>query len=183
VGLTEAANLALRRYSKGMLQRVGLAQALINDPALVILDEPMSGLDPLGRKDVRELIAGLRRSGKTVVLSSHILSDVEMLADRVAILVRGRTVDTGPLHRLLDPRVLSTEVVLAQVSPELEAELGQRGHELTRSGDQLQILVPGSDGVDSLLDLARSRGARVQLVMPRKESLEDLVVKQVRAQS
>ena len=96
-----------------MLQRVGLAQALINDPELVILDEPLTGLDPLGRKDLRELIAELREQGKTVVLSSHILSDVELLADRVAIMVKGRTVDSGPLHELLDARVLSTEIVMS----------------------------------------------------------------------
>ncbi len=183
VGLADAATLALRRYSKGMLQRVGLAQALVNDPSLVILDEPMSGLDPLGRKDVRELIAGLRRAGKTVLLSSHILSDVELLADRVAILVKGRTVDTGPLHQLLDARVLSTELVLSRVSAELESELRQRGTELTHAGDSLQVLIPGDEEqVNAVLDLARSRGARVQQLLPRKESLEDVVVKQARAQ-
>ena len=82
VGLTKSAKMALRRYSKGMLQRVGLAQALINDPDLVVLDEPLTGLDPLGRKQLRELIEGLRVAGKTIVLSSHVLSDVEALADR-----------------------------------------------------------------------------------------------------
>jgi ABC-2 type transport system ATP-binding protein len=184
VGLADAADLALRRYSKGMLQRVGLAQALVNDPELVILDEPMSGLDPLGRKDVRELIASLRRAGKTVLLSSHILSDVELLADRVAILVKGRTVDTGPLHQLLDARVLSTELVLSQVTAELESELRQRGAEVTRAGEAVQALVAGDEEqVNAVLDLARSRGARVQQLLPRKESLEDVVVKQVRAQS
>jgi ABC-2 type transport system ATP-binding protein len=184
VGLSDAADLALRRYSKGMLQRVGLAQALVNDPALVILDEPMSGLDPLGRKDVRELIAGLRRAGKTVLLSSHILSDVELLADRVAILVKGRTVDTGPLHQLLDARVLSTELILSQVGAELEGELRQRCTEVTRAGESVQALIAGDEEqVNSVLDLARSRGARVQQLLPRKESLEDVVVKQVRAQS
>jgi ABC-2 type transport system ATP-binding protein len=181
VGLAESGDLALRRYSKGMLQRVGLAQALVNDPALVILDEPMSGLDPLGRKEVRELIAGLRRSGKTVLFSSHILSDVELLADRVAILVRGRTVDTGPLDKLLDARVLSTEIVLTGVSGELIGELRQHASEISEAGKSVQLLTTGNEEeVNAILDLARRRGARVQMVLPRKESLEDVVVKQAK---
>ncbi len=182
VGLTEAADLALRRYSKGMLQRVGVAQALVNDPALVVLDEPMSGLDPLGRKDLRELIADLRAQGKTVVLSSHILSDVELLADRVAILVRGRTVDTGPLDRLLNARILSTEVVVSRPSLDLLTELGKLGHAVVQSGDTVQVTVRGSEVVDPLIDPVRRHGSSVLSVAPRKESLEDVVVRQVKAQ-
>src|SRR6476659_8847090 len=90
VSLAEARHRQLRKFSKGMLQRIGLAQALIHDPELVILDEPMSGLDPIGRKEVRDLILGLRDQGKTVFFSSHIISDVEMICDRVGILARGR---------------------------------------------------------------------------------------------
>ncbi len=183
VGLAGAADLALRRYSKGMLQRVGLAQALIHDPELVVLDEPMSGLDPLGRKDVRELIVELRRAGKTVLLSSHILSDVELLADRVAILVRGRTVDTGPLHQLLDARVLSTEVVVEGATPALLEEIGRLGHPVVSSPASALITVSEATGVDPLLDLVHRHGGRIYSVMPRKESLEDVVVKQARAQS
>jgi ABC-2 type transport system ATP-binding protein len=183
VGLAHAAELALRRYSKGMLQRVGVAQALINDPELVILDEPMTGLDPLGRKDLRELIASLRADGKTVLLSTHILSDVELLADRVAILVAGRSVATGPLHRLLDARLLSTELVVANASEELLAALAPLGHELRRAGDSVQLTVRGNDPVDPLIDLVRRHGASVREVVPRKESLEDVVVKLVREET
>src|ERR671939_892769 len=93
-------NKQLRKYSKGMLQRVGLAQALVNDPAIVFLDEPMSGLDPIGRREVRDLIAGLRAAGVTVFMCSHILSDIEVLCDRVAILSRGRLAETGRLEEL-----------------------------------------------------------------------------------
>jgi ABC-2 type transport system ATP-binding protein len=181
VGLTRAADLALRRYSKGMLQRVGLAQALINDPQLVILDEPLTGLDPLGRKDVRELIARLRDEHKTVVFSSHILPDVELLADRVAIIVRGRTVSVGPLHELVDARTISTEVVFGQPSDELAAELKTAGHELARIGETAQVVVEGDVGVGPLIDLIRKHGAPVLMVTPRKESLEDVVVRQARA--
>ena len=88
VGLTAAADSRLRTYSKGMLQRIGIAQALVHDPSVVFLDEPMSGLDPIGRKEVRDLILRLRAAGKTVFMSTHILSDVEMVCDRVAIIVR-----------------------------------------------------------------------------------------------
>jgi ABC-2 type transport system ATP-binding protein len=181
VGLTRAADLALRRYSKGMLQRVGLAQALINDPELVILDEPLTGLDPLGRKDVRELIARLRGQRKTVVFSSHILPDVELLADRVAIIVRGRTVSVGPLHELVDARTISTEVVFGQPSAELAAALKTAGHELSRIGETAQVVVQGDASVGPLIDLIRSHGAPVLMVTPRKESLEDVVVRQARA--
>src|SRR6266849_9697408 len=106
VGMTHAKDLQLRKFSKGMLQRVGVAQALINDPELVVLDEPMSGLDPIGRKEIRDLILELRAEGKTVLYSTHILSDVELTCDRVAIVVRGRLRDSGPLDKLLSPRLL-----------------------------------------------------------------------------
>jgi len=181
VDLTRAADLALRRYSKGMLQRVGIAQALINDPELVILDEPLTGLDPLGRKDLRELIADLRRQGKTVLLSSHILADVEMLADRVAILVRGRTVNTGPLHELLDARILTTDVVIKTPSEELVAALQQAGHTVLRVGDSAQVTLTNEQAVDPVLQLVQQHQASIHAVTPRKESLEDLVVRQAKA--
>ena len=178
VGLARAADLALRRYSKGMLQRVGLAQALINDPEVVILDEPMSGLDPLGRKQVRELIAALRTEGKTVIFSSHILSDVELLADRAAILVRGRTVATGPIDRLVPARLLSTEIVVAEPSDALEAALAEAGHALARVGDNGQLVLGEAVDPGPVIDLLRAQGAKIVSVTPRKESLEDVVVHQ-----
>ncbi len=100
VGLGDERSRPLRQYSKGMLQRVGLAQALVNEPELVILDEPMSGLDPIGRRDVRELILELRDEGRTILFSSHILSDAELLCSRVGILAKGRLVATGTLADL-----------------------------------------------------------------------------------
>ncbi len=181
VGLAHAADMALRRYSKGMLQRVGIGQALINDPELVILDEPLTGLDPLGRKDLRTLIADLRERGKTVVLSSHILSDVELLADRVAILVKGRTVDSGPLHELLDARVLNTEIVMSGGRDDLLAVLEQAGHQAERIGETVRVIIEGDEAVGAVLELAREHDARIREVAPRKESLEDLVVKQAEA--
>src|SRR3954453_6721891 len=108
VGIGAERRLQLRKFSKGMLQRLGIAQALVNDPELVISDEPMSGLDPLGRKEIRDLIVELKHEGKTVLFSTHILSDVELVCDRVAMIVGGRMRDVGPLQRLLSPRLLHT---------------------------------------------------------------------------
>ena len=181
VQMTQAGDMALRRYSKGMLQRIGLAQALINDPDLVILDEPLTGLDPLGRKDLRQLIANLREQGKTVVLSSHILSDVEMLADEVVILVRGKTVNRGKLHDLLDARIISTEVVLGEATPELLEALSADGFAPEEVGGSLRMVLNENENTQRILELAREHGARVDAVSPRKESLEDLVVKLAKA--
>ncbi|HEX4456591.1 MAG TPA: ABC transporter ATP-binding protein [Polyangia bacterium] len=165
LGRAGAMGLSLRKYSKGMLQRLGVAQALINEPELVVLDEPMSGLDPIGRKEIRDLIVELKREGKTVLFSTHILSDVELICDRVAMMVGGRMRDVGPLQQLLSPRLLHTELVLAggdQVEPELTK------------------LPPDAD-VDAAVRDALAAGKHVVSLMPRRESLEDLFVREVDA--
>ncbi len=161
VGLARAGDLALRKYSKGMLQRLGIAQALINEPELVVLDEPMSGLDPIGRKEIRDLIVELKHEGKTVLFSTHILSDVELVCDRVAIVVGGRMRDVGPLKQLLSPRLIDTEVVL----------------EKDGAVEPLR-LAPDAD-VDAALRDALAAGKKIVSVTPRKESLEDLFVREV----
>src|SRR5215475_4630359 len=126
VGIGKERRLQLRKFSKGMLQRVGIAQALINDPELVILDEPMSGLDPLGRRDVRSLILRLRDRGCTVFFSSHVLSDAEALCNRVAILAKGRLVATGRLTEMLALRARGWELVIAGASDALVAGVAPR---------------------------------------------------------
>src|SRR6266705_810787 len=123
VGLAGRADRPIRRFSKGMVQRLGLAQALIGDPHTVILDEPMSGLDPIGRKDVRDIILGLRDEGRTVLFSTHILSDVEAICDRVGILVEGRLTDCGALADLEAPGARAVELVVENASPDLVARL------------------------------------------------------------
>ena len=163
VGLADAGGLPLRKYSKGMLQRLGLAQALVNDPELVVLDEPMSGLDPIGRKEIRDLIVSLRAEGKTVFFSTHILADAELICDRCAILVRGTLRDVGPLDELLSPRLLHTELVLERAGVKEERRLD-----------------PGED-VDAYLQSAITGGAKIVSVNPRKERLEDLFVREVAA--
>ena len=161
VGLGRAGGRPLRKYSKGMLQRLGIAQALINNPELVVLDEPMSGLDPIGRKEIRDLIVDLKREGKTVLFSTHILSDVELICDRVAMVVGGRMRDVGPLSQLLSPRLLHTEVVLEHAG----------------AAEALR-LAPDAD-VDAALGEALAAGKHVVSVTPRRESLEDLFVREV----
>src|SRR6188472_3831345 len=132
VGLGAERRLPLRKFSKGMLQRVGIAQALINEPELVFLDEPMSGLDPLGRREIRELILRLRDRGCTVFFSSHVLSDAEALCSRVAILARGRLITAGRLTDMLAFQIHGWELVLSHVSEELVQALERAGRRLVR---------------------------------------------------
>jgi ABC-2 type transport system ATP-binding protein len=176
VGLAGRERLALRKFSKGMLQRVGLAQAIQHDPELVILDEPMSGLDPLGRRDVRDLILSLRDAGKTVLFSTHILQDVEMICDRVAILVQGRLRSSGRLEELIRHEVRSFEVSVRGVDPErLRARL------ISRDERHCLLEVPDVDGLSRLLSAVQEQGGEVDSVFPRGDTLEDLFLEQVRS--
>jgi ABC-2 type transport system ATP-binding protein len=180
VGLEQGRGRPLRKFSKGMLQRVGIAQALMGEPELVVLDEPMTGLDPLGRKEIRDLILELKHEGRTVFFSTHILPDVEMTCDRVAMIFAGRLRSVGPLSSLLSARLLSTEVVLGAGAgglPVLPAGARQR-----QSPDGVAVeLVEGAD-VDAFLAAALAAGARVLSVSPRKESLEDIFVREAQVQ-
>ncbi len=178
VGVLYAADRPVRRLSKGMLQRTGLAAALVADPELLILDEPMSGLDPVGRKEVRELIALERQRGRTIFFSTHILSDVETLCDEVSILRAGEVVVSGALDELLNRNVQHTEIVLLAASAELEQALTADGHGTRRVNEQLVVLVQGEPGVKSVLERALAGGARVLEVTPRHETLEDLFVRE-----
>jgi ABC-2 type transport system ATP-binding protein len=179
VDLTAAAETELRRYSKGMLQRIGLAQAILNRPRLVFLDEPMSGLDPLGRREVARLIHDLHRSGVTVVFSSHILSDVEALCDRVAILHRGRLVRAGRLDEIRELSRSGVELIVEGASEALLADLRPAARDLRAIGGRLRIEVAADGDVDRVLDLLRTHGARLSALNPVRESLEEYFVRQV----
>ena len=176
VGLSSARGRPLRKFSKGMLQRIGIAQALMGEPELVVLDEPMTGLDPIGRKEIRDLMLDLKREGRTVLYSTHILPDVEMTCDRVAMIFAGRIRSVGPLSELLTARLLSTEVALrpgAAGLPELPA-----GARKSENPDGLVIDLPADADVDAFLRAVLAAGARVHSLTPRRESLEDLFVRQ-----
>jgi len=173
VGLAESAGVPLRRFSKGMVQRLGIAQALVNDPELIFLDEPMSGLDPLGRRQVRDLILNLRRRGKTVFFSTHILPDAEMLCDRVAILHRGRLQGMGKLREILDSSVESIELVLQDPAAQALEALAPFALASVRTGDRVRLeLAPNSD-LDAVLAAAIRAGAHIASLNPVKVSLED----------
>lgn len=179
VGLTGSRNLQLRKFSKGMVQRLGIAQALINDPELVFLDEPMSGLDPLGRREVRDLILGLKEQGKTVFFSTHILSDAETLCDRVAILNLGRLQGCGELKEMLAMGIASTEIVMESPRQELLGELKIYGGDAVRTGDRVRVAIPKESDVPAVLGRILQAGARIISVNPVKMSLEDYFLAQV----
>lgn len=177
VGLEQSSDLQLRKFSRGMLQRVGLAQALLNDPSLVLLDEPLGGLDPLGRKEIRDVIVKLKEEGKTVFLSSHILQDIEMICDRVAILVNGEIVNQGTLKDLISEKILFTEIELSGVE---EKELKNLGESLTEKAGRILLRVFEEENVEKVLELVQSRKGKVHSLIPRAETLEDLFVGMVK---
>lgn len=177
VGLTGVRQVRLRAFSKGMLQRIGIAQALINDPPLVILDEPMSGLDPIGRKQMRELILGLKAAGKTVLFSSHVVPDVELLCDRVTMLVKGSVVATGRVCDLLNPRAPeSFELVIEGLNEEGLFHLQPLARRIVHRGQQVMATVQGASQVEMVLDVIRSAKARLVSLTPQQRSLEELFV-------
>jgi len=180
VGLGAERRLQLRKFSKGMLQRVGIAQALINEPELVIFDEPMSGLDPLGRRDVRALILSLRDKGVTVFFSSHVLSDAEALCSRVAILAKGRLVTTGRLSDMLAFQIQGWELVASHVGAELVQSLEKRARKVVKLGEgRYSIDLPVEPAPDHLIAELSQRGARLVSVNPIRETLEDFFVREV----
>jgi ABC-2 type transport system ATP-binding protein len=180
VGIGAERRMQLRKFSKGMLQRVGIAQALINEPQLVILDEPMSGLDPLGRRDVRSLILRLRDGGTTVFFSSHVLSDAEALCSRVAILARGRLVATGRLDEMLAFKARGWELVVSGLPAAAVPREGPAVRRVLRIGDtRYQLELPLEPPPERLLTELAAAGAQLVSLNPIRETLEDFFVEQV----
>lgn len=181
LGISDAAHTRLRKYSKGMVQRIGLAQALLNHPDLIILDEPMSGLDPIGRKEVRDLVLSLKGEGKTIFFSSHILPDVEMICDRVAILVDGRLKAVGVLEEMLEAKIESIEVTVKEADLNRLSRLAlplsfpplQRGDKVLLSVSDEQALQ------DALYRLREEGGIRIVSIVPQRETLEDYFLREV----
>jgi ABC-2 type transport system ATP-binding protein len=182
VGLVEARHRQLGKFSKGMLQRVGLAQALIHDPTLVILDEPMSGLDPIGRKDVRDLIMRLRKQGKTVFFSTHIIPDVEMLCDRVGIIAGGRLLACGRVDDLIEGQTKSVEVVCDGLHEGNLTPLDGLASSIVRQNRQHLITLSEPERLEELLAVIKVRGGKLVSVTPHKGSLEELFLNSIQAQ-
>jgi ABC-2 type transport system ATP-binding protein len=180
VGLGDAVDRPIGKFSKGMTQRIGLAQALLHDPELLVLDEPMSGLDPVGRKEVRDVLVEEKRRGKTLVFTSHILSDVELLCDRVAIVQKGKVAAYGTLDELLREEGAEghrIEISLSAVSDELASAIEAIGTVKRREGDRLVLEVTSKDAVGPLLERALAAGARVEAVQPHRGTLESYFVR------
>jgi len=175
VGITPAADVQMRRFSKGMLQRLGLAQALVNRPELVFLDEPMSGLDPLGRRSVREIILKLKAEGSTVFFSTHILPDAETLCDEVAVLRGGSVVAKGRLDQILTLDVSHMEVLVSGLAPPDVSGLAPGVETFRSMGERLVLQVPEKQ-LGGVVVAVEQRGGRVLSVQPVRQSLEDFFV-------
>jgi ABC-2 type transport system ATP-binding protein len=179
VGLSDSANMQLRKFSKGMLQRVGLAQAILHDPKLVFLDEPMSGLDPMGRREVRELIQQLQQEGKTVFFSTHILSDAEALCNRVAVIHQGELRGVGAVADLTSQVHGKVEIIFAgRIVPPSLAALGAQSHV---SGDVVSTVL-AEEHQDAALDILRRERFRIISLTPVRRSLEEYYVQKLQPQ-
>jgi ABC-2 type transport system ATP-binding protein len=170
--LADAAHRPLRTYSKGMVQRLGIAAALIHDPQVLIFDEPMSGLDPVGRKLVADLMLDMRDRGKVVFFSTHILHDVEVICDRIGIITNGESRFIGTLPDMISESFHSYEILLRRVSPEQIEALTQKGHNPTSFEDKVKVKVPKGDLVTFLASFMQE-GMELISIEPERLSLED----------
>lgn len=173
VGLSSASNLKLKKYSKGMIQRIALAQALVNDPMLLILDEPMSGLDPIGRYEVREIILNQSKKGKTVFFSSHLLSDVEVICDFVTILVNGRLASSGKIDNLISSEIESWDITI-NIS-NISKVLGR--YNLIHSlGDEHLIRIYDENDIERISKRVYMNRGKIHSILPNKKTLEELFI-------
>ncbi len=178
VGLTPHARQKLRSFSKGMLQRIGLAQALLNQPDLIILDEPTSGLDPVGRRLVRDIIRNLKQRGATVFLNSHLLSEVEITCDRVAFIKHGEVLQISALQTLVEGE-LTVQVRAHPLSPQVVAGLSRWSQNVRADGDHLTLTLPGEADLPAVNRYLVEQGVDVYALQPQKVSLEDLFIQVV----
>ena len=180
VGMQHARKRLLRGYSKGMRQRIGLAQALISDPKLLILDEPTTGLDPIARKEIRDILLRLRGEGKTLLISSHELLEVELISNRVGILYNGVLQTIGSLEDLLIKRDMTVEV--EGINDELAMQLQDGGITLDdRTGSRAKLRTDASSSIYDVIELCKSKSLQLNNVAPRRETLEELFVRVIGA--
>jgi ABC-2 type transport system ATP-binding protein len=180
VGLLGRMHSKIRTYSKGMKQRVGIAQALFHDPDLIFLDEPTDGVDPIGRKAIRGLLERLKAEGKTIFINSHLLGEVELICDRVAILQRGQLIREGHVEELTRQRGLFVlGLAPGEVLP--EGELAQLGYQVRRDEAYWEVELTDAQGIDPVVDLVRARGLHLRHLVEKRQTLEDLFLKTVEA--
>lgn len=177
LSLSHAASRPVGKFSKGMMQRLGMCQTLLHDPELLVLDEPFSGLDPIGRKDIRDLLHEEHSAGKTIVIISHVLSDVEQICDRVVIVNYGRVTAEGRIDELLAGDVRRVEIELAQASEDLLTKLRADALELRQLKETVVVVVEGQEASTAVLSQVGAAGAQVVAVTPHRETLEDLFVR------
>lgn len=178
VGLRDRMNTKIRGYSKGMKQRLGIAQALMHEPDFVFLDEPTDGVDPLGRRHIRELLQHLKARGCTIFLNSHLLGEVELICDRVGILQRGRMVREGSIADLTQQQGFFV-IRLAPGQEMPVAELGALGFQVAALGNRWDVYVPDGQSIDPVVDLLRSRGLSLRHLVEKRQTLEELFLETV----
>ena len=182
VGLQDCADTLLRKFSKGMVQRAGIAQAILGGPALLILDEPMSGLDPIGRRQVRDLVLRLRSEGKTIFLSSHILQDMESMCDRVAIIDGGRLRRIGPIDEIMKRRAHELELEVSGLDSDVLANMPSVTN-VKNDGRRVRLSLDSEEYIDMVLFTIRETGGTLESIVRRRETLEDTFLREVRGQS
>lgn len=173
VGLENVDDVPLCNFSRGMLQRIGIAQALINDPLLVIFDEPLSGLDPIGRKDVKDILLSLKEQGKTVFFSTHILADVEMICDRVGILINGKLVRVGSLSDFLEGEIRSIDIVLSDVGAETQEVIKKVVTKYLIKDKKIFISVNSEEETSEIQRILSKNSGRILSIVPHSKTLED----------
>lgn len=178
VGLTDNVDKLIKKYSRGMVQRLALAQALINDPDILILDEPMSGLDPVGRRDFRNLILKLKDEGKTIFFSSHILSDAEMIADRVAMINKGQLVKIDELKEIIHEQTSSVECTFS-LSPEKLSEINLKKEQIVQQGQTIMITVSDKSQLKELITKVNDLNGEIISIIPHRNRLEDVFIKEL----
>lgn len=183
VGLCYAADIRVGNFSRGMRQRLGLAQALINDPDLLLLDEPLSGLDPIGRAQIRDVILKQAAAGKTVLFSSHVLPDVEAICSRVGIVVEGRLMESGTITEMLSQSVEAIELVLTGLSENSVDTVGKLAESVRKAGDRYVVVTNSSKTAGEIMKLVVSAGGAVERVTPHRETLEDFFMRRIQEES
>jgi len=180
VGLAQWRTVKVKRYSKGMMQRLGLAQALVNDPELLFLDEPTDGVDPVGRKEIRDILTGLRDRGKTIFLNSHLLSEVELISDRVAILDRGRLLRVGTVDDLTSEGSHYRFTLEGGLSEALLQEARARAYHLQQDGEKVTAKCADSHELNQLIDMLRRHGVLIRSIAPERSSLEESFIRLIK---